>query len=173
MAISQQEIISELKKTNQVIFDLKNFIEGREGMIIDELPDNLKKSLLQLKMLPPISSTGLEKLERILEDLYIAQYILKLKSQGKPLPGYEEESLEHENIKTQEPFAKSSIQDLHLAPSTMLGTSQGKPTNTVKIPVKEEVETASVQPQPRPKTVSLPAQSVEAPAPRPRPRPKV
>lgn len=154
----------ELKKTNQVIFDLKNFIEGREGMIIDELPDNLKSSLLELKMLPAISSTGLEKIARILEDLYIAQYILKLKKEGKPLPGYGEESFEHENIKTHEQ------ENTAIPEQKTIEQGKEKQTNTVKIPVKEEAETVLLQPQPRLKNVSLHLQSLERPAPKPRPK---
>lgn len=75
----------ELNKINLVIAKLQDYQDDA----LSDLPEELLKLIKSITVLPKFSSTGLESINSILNNLYICRFIANKIIAGEPLPGEE------------------------------------------------------------------------------------
>lgn len=71
--MSLESLQQELNKINNI---LPKIIEY-DGKILSEVPADLRKELSQIKIIPSLTSSGLEKVEKIIDNLYLVQVIVE------------------------------------------------------------------------------------------------
>lgn len=71
MAINNLQV--ELQKINQIIPKIEKY----DGKSLDVVPDDIKRELSQIKIIPPFTASGLEKVNRFINNLYIGKYIIE------------------------------------------------------------------------------------------------
>ncbi|EKD56624.1 MAG: hypothetical protein ACD_58C00132G0011 [uncultured bacterium] len=120
-----------------------NKLQEYQDSTLSDLPEDLLKLIKSITVLPKFSSTGLEKVSSILDNLYICRFIAKKVLAGEPLPGEEPPVEGQKNIVIEELKNKETKE----------------PMNQNAIPT----------PRPRQKTQEQINQNIN-PAPRPRPK---
>lgn len=71
--MSLQDLEKELNSIKKIIPELKKY----SGQAVSILPLDIKNNLKQIKMLPPVTSGGFEKIDTILKNLYIAKDVIE------------------------------------------------------------------------------------------------
>lgn len=94
---SEDMLIGELDKINLAIQKLYSFEQKSENLRLQDLPDDLQQLIKSIKIMPPRSSTGLEDIKFISEDLHMSRYVIQ-----RTLNGEKDEPEIIKNIKTEE-----------------------------------------------------------------------
>ncbi len=71
---------NELVKIKKMIPELEKY----QGQRVSVLPQDTRDALKQIKMLPPMTSAGLESIKSVLDNLYIAKYVIENPEPPKP-----------------------------------------------------------------------------------------
>lgn len=164
----KRKLQDDLAQIEKIISELENFRECK----MENVPENLRKTIADVPFLPQITSTGLESVNSVLDNLYICRFILKKRIAGEPLPDEEPfynlpDKSEVKPVEVQESNGIKAIVEPNSVPQT-------NPIHLTPVGSAPQSNTAGPRPRAR---VTQPTDVVpsiqntsSAAAPRPRPR---